>query len=597
MKIKFTKDLRGRILNQDIVPTNITLEEAIQRLKNLGYDITKLSAYAKRVCDSYKLNRILGKLRDVDEEKSKILIRENILNLYGDDIGDNCLNVYLVAYCVNKYPELSVISAVKKIFEEEEIRKAPHQIRTIVTTGLSDGVFLNIIEPNGKVIDVSFINKWTYVRLDNVFNEIILRTEDDVVNRNRFLIYDNIIKEKIDFQTNVEEGIIKKQKKTRLVYEIKGTNEKIALKYLKKRLDLEFSIKYANRNCVMRELFSIIENISCLGEFTIFRFDFKNFFESVDARKFYDNYIEETNLKRFEKNLLKQLTELYNYCYAGLPTSNAFVEIIASRFDLILKSKFRDKGLCFYARYVDDGILVFNEFVKKIYIQELLDETIEEVFNMPRVRLNMSKTCYLTKCDGDSKFDYLGYQFVKNGRGNKTSFQFGIADSKIEKYQNKIDCIFKAYIKDNNIELLRHRLLYFISRSVFYTNTNSRFLSLGKWDVNGVIENYCLLRKYMKNTRKLIPNTKVFLCNSIHDKCLRNGLSGKRKPYFLRGDGAQIYSIAHGLEKNKTIIFHPNIGWDAEYLKAQILKLDSSIDLRQKSYRELSKIYYHILEL
>ena len=83
----------------------------------------------------------------------------------------------------------------------------------------------------------------------------------------------------------------------------------------------------------------------------------------------------------------------------------------------------------------------------------------------------------------------------------------------------------------------------------------------------------------MKNTRKLIPNTKVFLRNSIHDKCLRNGLSGKRKPYFLRGDGAQIYSIAHGLEKNKTIIFHPNIGWDAEYLKAQILKLDSSIDL------------------
>ena len=134
MKIKFTKDLRGRILNQDIVLTNITLEEAIQRLKNLGYDITKLSAYAKRVCDSYKLNRILGKLRDVDEEKSKILIRENILNLYGDDIGDNCLNVYLVAYCVNKYPELSVISAVKKFFEEEEIRKAPHQIRTIVTT-------------------------------------------------------------------------------------------------------------------------------------------------------------------------------------------------------------------------------------------------------------------------------------------------------------------------------------------------------------------------------------------------------------------------------------------------------------------------------
>lgn len=71
-----------------------------------------------------------------------------------------------------------------------------------------------------------------------------------------------------------------------MVYEIKGTNEKIALKYLKKRLDLEFSIKYANRNCVMRELFSIIENISCLGEFTIFRFDFKNFLNRLMQEKF-----------------------------------------------------------------------------------------------------------------------------------------------------------------------------------------------------------------------------------------------------------------------------------------------------------------------
>lgn len=270
---------------------------------------------------------------------------------------------------------------------------------------------------------------------------------------------------------------------------------------------------------------------------------------------------------------------------------------MANRFDQVLKSKFGDKGLCFYSRYVDDGILVFNEFVDKTYIQKVLDDAIREVFNMPSVRLNADKTCYLTKYTGDLKFDYLGYQFEKNGRGKKVNFLFGIADSKIKKYQNKLDCIIKEYIKDNNIELFRHRILYYISRIVFYTNTNSRYSTLGKWDVSGIIENYGLLRKYIENKSRLIRTTQVFLFNGVYNGCARAGLINKKIPYFLREKGKDVYSIAYGLQKNKTIIFHPNIGWSAEYLKKQITRLAPEMDLKKKSYRELSKIYCTILRL
>lgn len=123
---------------------------------------------------------------------------------------------------------------------------------------------------------------------------------------------------------------------------------------------------------------------------------------------------------------------------------------------------------------------------------------------MPSVKLNDDKTCYLTKYTGDLKFNYLGYQFEKVRRGNKVIFLYGIADSKISKYQNKLDSIIKQYTKDNNIELFRHRILYYISRAVFYTNTNSRYSILGKWDVSGIIENYGLLRKYIVNKSSLI---------------------------------------------------------------------------------------------
>ena len=596
MKIKFTKDLRGRVINREISPINITLQSVLQRLDDVEWDVSKLSIYAKKVYESYGLCRIIQKLKSANIEMRKELVQENILTLYGHEIGDNLLTVYVIAYCIYSNPDISVSAAMKKFLEEEKIEKNQYQRKVIIDIGLCDGNFLGILDEKGIVVNNAFLNKWLYVHIDNIFNVIVSDMEDEEVITNRFLIFNKIKNEQLDFQNNLEKGIIKQQKKSRLIYKVRCVDEEIALKYLKRRLDLELNIKYANRNCIMRELFPIIENISCLGDFTIYRFDFKHFFESIDARKIFEKYIIITNLKRFEKNLLELLIDVCDRCFAGLPTSNAFVEIIASRFDKILKSKFRNKGLCFYARYVDDGILIFNEYLDKLYIQEILLETIEEVFDMPSVQLNDGKTCYLTKNTGDLKFNYLGYNFEKSGKGKKMSFLFGIEDSKIKKYQNRLDCIINAYKKDMNIELFRHRLLYYISRTVFYTNENSRFSTLGKWDVSGIIENYCLLRKYMKNQNKLTRNTKNFLFRGVITRC-EGGLTNQKIPYFLRGDGVYSYSIAYGLEKNKTIIFHPNIGWSTEYVKEQITRLSPQRDMKKKSYRELSKIYYSILEL
>ena len=597
MRIKFTKDLRGRVLNQDISPINITLESLLQRLDSISWNYSSLSIYAKRVCDAYKLNRIFEQLKKVDMQQRIIIIRENILSLYGGEIGDNCLAIYLFVYCINKYSDKTFLEAVKKFYEEVEIIKSTNQINTIINIGKADGIFLEILDDKGKLIDLPFMNKWMYACIDKIFSKLIEETEDEELIRDRFLIYNRISNKQVDFENNLERGIIKQHKKVLLIYKVNGINEEITLKYLKRRLDIQLNIKYANRSCIMRELFPIIENITCLGDFTIFRFDFKHFFESVEARKIFDEYVMNTNLRRYEKDLLKRLTELYKYCFAGIPTSNAFIEIVANRFDQILKSKLWDRGLCFYSRYVDDGIMVFNEFVDKTHIQNMLNEAICEVFNMPSVKLNADKTCYLTKYPGDLKFDYLGYQFEKSRRGNKVIFLFGIADSKISRYQNKLDSIIKKYTKDNNIELFRHRILYYISRTVFYTNTNSRYSTVGKWDVSGIIENYGLLRKYIVNKSRLIRATQVFLFNGVYNGCARAGLINKKTPYFLRGKGKDVYSIAYGLQKNKTIIFHPNIGWSSEYLKKQITRLDSEMDLNKKSYRELSKIYCTILRL
>lgn len=65
-------------------------------------ELLQFKYICKKVCDAYKLSKIFEQLKNVDMQQRITIIRENILSLYGGEIGDNCLAVYLFAYCVNR---------------------------------------------------------------------------------------------------------------------------------------------------------------------------------------------------------------------------------------------------------------------------------------------------------------------------------------------------------------------------------------------------------------------------------------------------------------------------------------------------------------
>lgn len=123
------------------------------------------------------MSKIFEQLKNVDMQQRVTIIRENILSLYGGEIGDNCLAIYLFAYCVNRYSDKTFLEALKKFYEEAEIIKNTNQINTIINIGRADGIFLKILDNKGR---------------------------------------------------------IKQQRKVRLIYKVKGINEEIALKYLKR---------------------------------------------------------------------------------------------------------------------------------------------------------------------------------------------------------------------------------------------------------------------------------------------------------------------------------------------------------------------------
>lgn len=595
--------LRGRDIIENIEPKKLTISELLNELEKKSWDRTRLGKRYNNLIDDYKLGALLMKLKEVNKEKRTKIIKNEILELYGDEISSKYVCIYLVAYCTSLNLNYSLRKIVAEMFNEAGLSYTYYKIKKIIDSGINDGVYLGILNTDGSIKDELFFKNWIYVEEDNTVNEIFKSYKRNLVKEeydekvrplfnNRYYLKKQIERENIQIKyPYITRAKIKQKDKIRTIYSIeKYSLTEITLKYLKRRLDIEFNIKYSDRNKIMRKLFNLIENISALDDYTIYRFDIKDFFDSVNSSVIFEKYILKSKLKPYEKNIMKNLSETYKYCFAGLPTSNALIEIAGCKFDEMLEFNLKNNGLIFYSRYVDDGLIVFNKKVLQTNIEEQIKNALNKCFNK-NIKLNISKEKYFTKQCRNEKFNYLGYMFEKTTKNN---FIFGIEEDKIEKYKDRINKIVKEYLNDPNIELFRQRLNYLISRIVFYYNDNSRYSSIGNWDVMGISSNYCLLRKYIKE-HKIIKKTETFLKSEIVktvNKATRGNL-----PYFLKNSGKDTYSFEYGIKKNKSIVFHPNIGWSQEYLKKNIDKLGYAGSLRGKSYLECVKIYCGLLKL
>ena len=136
--------------------------------------------------------------------------------------------------------------------------------------------------------------------------------------------------------------------------------------------------------------------------------------------------------------MLERYIDENQYCYQGLALSNVFVEIAGKYFDRKIKYTFSSDGLIFYARYVDDGLLIFNKDVEQEMIRERIIEIAKEMFGN-RVKLNEEKEKYYTKYMHDNlkKFTYLGYLFKFSDK----KYKFGIAEETINHMQHKEKCV------------------------------------------------------------------------------------------------------------------------------------------------------------
>lgn len=379
---------------------------------------------------------------------------------------------------------------------------------------------------------------------------------------------------------NLKSLMLNQSGKKRLVkqYDNLYSPENILCQSIKQILDRAFKIKYPNRNKTTRTLFSVLSAAIQMSDFTIVKFDFKDYFNSVSSIYVFEKYLKYNILDRHEIDLIKAFAYSTKYAYAGLCTSNAIAEIIAGYFDEAVKQMFFSNGIIYYERYIDDSILILNEHMEETEVKEKLETVLLKIFHDQTIKapkchtkFNKKKFKYISRRNilkGSCSVDFLGYEFWLSANGkSKIEIKYGITDDKRKKYEDRIDKLIASYTDPsspdyNKMELLRHRIAAFSSREVYMT----KHFRSNIWRVKGFISNYGELR-YFLDTGLVETNTEQYLKNMIDDAFDRAKID---KPYFLMG-GAQLncgYNLYGNMKANKTILLVDRIGYDYKSLVA-----------------------------
>lgn len=353
-------------------------------------------------------------------------------------------------------------------------------------------------------------------------------------------------------------------------YENPLSSEYIASQIIKEILDRRFKIKYPNRNKITKELFSILPAIIQMSEFTIVKFDFKDFFNSLSSIYVFEKYIKQKIIDREELALTKRFIYSTKNAYAGLCTSNSIAEIAAKNFDKAVINAFFTFGILYYERYIDDSILILNQNVDEVHVRNNLNLALQSAFhdkipkkNKCKTKFNDTKFKFISKkyiTDNTSvSFDFLGYEFhiSHHERKNKLKIQFGITEEKIKKYNQRLDSIInhcrdQKSSLDINQELLRHCLRAFSSRVVYVTKQSKKNV----WNVKGFISNYGELSSFL-NSELIEPRTKIFLENMINDALNRQKI---KTPTFI--EKSKRYNLFENMKLNRTLLLVEHIGYD-----------------------------------
>lgn len=292
-----------------------------------------------------------------------------------------------------------------------------------------------------------------------------------------------------------------------------------------------YGIKQSNR-------YQIISQIKCLinDKFPkyIIRTDIKGFYESILNVKITNKLNEENLLSPFSKKIIKQLIREYEKMSGlgkgvgiprGVGISAYLAEYYMRKIDKNIESL---PFLSYYARYVDDIIIVFTPQYTNGY-KDYFDEIEKIITKDTGLSLNLKKSKtqkidLIRREDKNYNLNYLGYQYCfanKPKRKDIEDVKIYLSSNKFNRYRTKIRLAFNEY----NIQSSRNpkRAFNQLRARIKYLTGNTRLVNNKCNILVGIyFSNSFLTEEGVEELKKLDTTLLWYINRNIKNKTLKN---------------------------------------------------------------------------
>lgn len=331
------------------------------------------------------------------------------------------------------------------------------------------------------------------------------------------------------FRISYSEILIKGKKS----YRCKESPESIyCLKAISRHIRKLYKIKPSSRDSINIQIKNYLDD--GFG-YDLLRTDIKSFFESISHDVLINILKSKGLLSQHSMKIIRRLlsdherkTGLRIGIPRGLSISSDLAEIYMAKIDSQIKSI---EGVVFYARYVDDIIVIRapNFATKGLDILNV----IEKICEGNQLSLNEAKTHNYKWNSGasSSKINYLGFTyFLHKNRG-----KVDISTDRFNRYKKRIDQCFEIF--NNRGNLRQKEASKWLVRRIKFLTTNTR-LDFSKENAHtGIFFNNSLisdnskqiqnLDKYLQSKIKAIDDDHKWLKSTLGNLTFETGFSAR----------------------------------------------------------------------
>ncbi|MDP5191960.1 antiviral reverse transcriptase Drt3a [Rheinheimera baltica] len=326
----------------------------------------------------------------------------------------------------------------------------------------------------------------------------------------------------------------------------------LAHNLLVKNIERNYSTRCNDRKFTIQLLLSHLKD--CYN-YSVHRLDVKSFYESFDRREIIRKLKSDSILSKKSLKILEALfEELDSIGVKGLPRgmgiSSTLSELMMNNFDVKLKSM---KEVLFYARFVDDIIVISTPLLNRNLMKERLQDsslplTLEFHTSGDKVTFEQIEKAP-SKQAKEISFDFLGYQFNieraedsvgRNIEFKRRSVKVSIAKNKIKKIKKRIICSFAAALSfnranDADIQLLNKRMKFLSKNFLLESSSSAPNIYSGIYHNYNFIDQYEGLKELDNFYKNLLFGNRSRLSKRIKRSLAYSTRKGLAKHSFERG--------------------------------------------------------------